>query len=682
METTSPPSRLAALAYPVVLVGAVGLAAALLDRGLSPGLVTTAVFVAALAVTSGLERVMPHRRAWYPTRADLALDGQYVALMAGTQVVARNLATLLAALVAVAFVTSIGPRHWPLAWPLRGQVPLALALADFGKYWLHRLAHTRAWLWRFHAAHHAPDRMYALNGVRLHPINALWNLVLDAGVPLALGLDGRAVVLAASFRAAVGVLQHADVALPPGPLDWLLSTPVLHQWHHSTATIEADANYGSTFIVWDVVFGTRRLPRDRGAPDALGLADGARHPARLAAQLAWPWHAASRSRRVVVAIIALVVAAGPIALFRLAPAVIEEHFNHTLARPVAPVGAHARALHARLTIVDLHADSLLWERDLLARGDRGHVDVPRLVEGNVALQAFTIVTRTPRGHNIDRNADDSDNITLLAIAEGWPPSTWTDLTARARYQAAKLDEVARRSRGRFVVIRRASELAAYLARRAADPTLSAGFLGVEGAHALGGDLGNIEALFAAGVRMMAPTHFTDNDIGGSASGVGHTGLSAKGSALVREMEARGMIVDLAHASARTIDDVLSIATRPVVVSHTGVRGTCDNARNLDDAQLVAIARTGGVVGIGYWGHAVCTVDAASIARAIVHAVRVAGVDHVALGSDFDGTTTTPFDASGLVALTDALITAGLDDDAIAKVMGGNALRVLLATLPP
>ncbi len=124
-----------------------------------------------------------------------------------------------------------------------------------------------------------------------------------------------------------------------------------------------------------------------------------------------------------------------------------------------------------------------------------------------------------------------------------------------------------------------------------------------------------------------------------------------------------------------------MSRRPVVVSHTGVRGTCDNARNLSDEQLRAVAGTGGLIGIGFWPTACGGDDAASIATSIRYAIGVAGVEHVALGSDFDGAVQVPFDASGMVLLTDALLEAGLDDDEIAKVMGGNAFRVLADTLP-
>ncbi len=182
--------------------------------------------------------------------------------------------------------------------------------------------------------------------------------------------------------------------------------------------------------------------------------------------------------------------------------------------------------------------------------------------------------------------------------------------------------------------------------------------------------------------MMSPSHFFDNAFGGSAHGVAKGGLTDKGREMIERMEARCMLVDVAHASPATVDDVLAMARRPVVASHTGLRGACDNTRNLTDAHARGIAETGGVLGIGFWPTACGGDDAAAIARSIRYAVDVAGVDHVGLGSDFDGAVTVPFDATGLVVLTDALIEAGFADDDIAKIMGGNVRRLLAETLPP
>jgi microsomal dipeptidase-like Zn-dependent dipeptidase len=383
----------------------------------------------------------------------------------------------------------------------------------------------------------------------------------------------------------------------------------------------------------------------------------------------------------------ILIALGVIILLALAifffvvPGYVERDMNQTLKPPPYQASERALELHKRLLVADLHADSLLWNRDLLDRATRGHVDIPRLIEGNVALQAFTIVTKTPRNMNIDSNTSDTDNITLLAIAERWPISAWSSLKERALYQARKLEDTARRSGGKFTLIKTRDDLSNYLDRRSKEPGITAGFLGIEGAHALDEDLGNIDVLFDAGIRMMAPTHFFDNDIGGSAHGVEKGGLTDKGREMIKRMEAKRMIVDLAHASAQTIDDVLAIATRPVVVSHTGVKGTCDNNRNLSDDQLRRIAKTGGVIGIGYWDTAVCGNDATAIARAIHYAANIVGVEHVALGSDYDGAIPAPFDTTGLVQITDALMAEGFNESEIAMIMGRNTLRLLAENLP-
>ena len=385
-------------------------------------------------------------------------------------------------------------------------------------------------------------------------------------------------------------------------------------------------------------------------------------------------------RKLLIAL-ALLAVLGALAFFFVAPALVERRVNGTRQSPPYRASERARQLHRTLLVADLHADSLFWDRDLLERAGRGHVDIPRLAEGNVALQTFTAVTKAPFGANYESNSDSTDAVTLVAVAERWPTPAWGSLKERALYQARKLNDTAARSGGRFVVIRTQGDLARFLERRKGDPRLVAGLLGIEGAHALDGDVANVDVFFDAGFRMMAPTHFFDNEWGGSAHGVNKTGLTEKGREMVRRMEARGMIVDLAHASPRTIRDVLAVSTRPVIDSHTGVRGTCDNIRNLTDGQVRAVAATGGLVAIGYWDTATCGTDAASIARSIRYAASLAGVEHVALGSDFDGAVTEPFDTTGVVQITDALLAEGFGEDEVRMIMGGNVFRLLAETLP-
>lgn len=370
-----------------------------------------------------------------------------------------------------------------------------------------------------------------------------------------------------------------------------------------------------------------------------------------------------------------------VAFFFIAPGQVEESNNKVLNRPPYFASDKAKNLHKTLIIGDLHADSLLWDRNLLKLGLRGQVDIPRLIEGNVAIQGFTVVTKTPRKLNIERNDDKTDNILLLALCERWPISTWTSLTERALFQSKKLHTFANDSQGKFRIIKTKTDLENYLRERESQSNITAGFLGIEGAHALDGEIANVDILFDAGFRMMAPTHFFDNDIGGSAHGLEKRGLSDLGKEMIKKMQAKHMIVDLAHASSKTIDDVLAIATSPIVVSHTGVKGTCNNNRNLSDEQIKNIAHTKGLIAIGFWDTAVCGKDAKAIAKAIRYVVDLVGADYVALGSDFDGAVTVPFDSTGIVQITDALLEIGLSEEEIRKIMGQNLLRVLKETLP-
>ena len=386
-------------------------------------------------------------------------------------------------------------------------------------------------------------------------------------------------------------------------------------------------------------------------------------------------------KRKLPAVLLLLAVLGVLAVFTVLPAMAEWLLNGTRVRGPYRASERGRALHATLLVADMHADTLLWDRDVLARSERGHADVPRLAEGGVALQFFTVVSRTPYAPRYDANPEGLDGVTALAVAGRWPLRSVRSLRERALYQARKLHEAAVRSGGRLVVIKTASDLARFVERRKGDPQLVAGLLGLEGAYPLEGDVNNVDALFDAGFRMLAPTHLYDNEWGGSAHGVNKTGLTEKGREMVRRAEARGMLVDLAHASAQTIDDVVAVSTRPLVVSHTGVRGTCDNNRNLSDEQLRKIAAKGGVVGIGYWDAATCGGDARAVARAIRHAADVVGVEHVALGSDFDGAVTEPFDTTGVVLVTDALLEEGFTEEEVGRVMGGNVFRLLAETLP-
>ncbi|MBD9415463.1 dipeptidase [Pseudomonas sp. PDM16] len=384
-------------------------------------------------------------------------------------------------------------------------------------------------------------------------------------------------------------------------------------------------------------------------------------------------------RKLLLALLILVpIGAG---IFFTIPSLLDRKMNAVATSAPYPASDKAEKLHQTLFVADLHDDALLWQRNLLQRHDYGHSDLPRLLEGHVGLQVFSTVTKTPRGINYESNGADSDNITVLAMAQRWPRATWGSLLERALYQADKLKQAVAGSEGRMVLIHNRGELVRYLEDWQRDPQRLATVLASEGLQPIEGKLDNIDRLYDAGFRIAGLTHFFDNEVGGSAHGLNKGGLTPLGRQVITRLEEKRMLVDLAHASKPLIDDVLAMAKRPVLVSHTGVAGTCPGPRNLTDDHLQRIAATGGVIGIGYWDAAVCETNVGAIVRAIRYAVDKVGVKHVALGSDFNGTIRAPFDTTGLAQITEGLQRAGFSDADIAAIMGGNVRDLLLASLP-
>jgi membrane dipeptidase len=385
-------------------------------------------------------------------------------------------------------------------------------------------------------------------------------------------------------------------------------------------------------------------------------------------------------------LIGLAVAAGACLAFAVrflavTPGEIDRAQNRI--KPVAlNITAAAQALQATLDVADMHADSLLWKRDLLERQGRGHIDLPRLIEGHYALQVFSSVTKSPKGQNYNANGDDTDTITLLTMIDLQPVRTWSSLLQRSLFHAEKLQHFAESSNGRLRLIRAPADIDRLLADRQAGMIVVGGMLSIEGLHDLEGRIENLDALYAAGFRMAGFAHFFDNDVAGSMHGLQKGGLTSLGRDAVARMEKLGMIVDIAHSSHAAVADILTLAKRPVVSSHGGVQATCKVNRNLTDDEVRGVARTGGVIGIGYWEGAVCSLAPDAVVRAIAHVRDLVGIDHVGLGSDFDGSTITGFDASEVAAVTQALLDAGFSEADIRKVMGGNVLRVIRAGLAP
>ncbi len=380
--------------------------------------------------------------------------------------------------------------------------------------------------------------------------------------------------------------------------------------------------------------------------------------------------------RLVALILAAALSIAAVFVLFFLPARVDRSLNGIVPHAPYEISAEARAFHATLRLADLHNDALLWDRDFLKRQTRGHSDAPRLAEGGYRLQVLAAVTKTPRNLNYDRNAGDTDNITRLVVAQRWPVNTWSSLAERALHIAQRADRAENGSKGGVRVVRTSDDLAAGLAGDSLNLILA-----TEGAHPLEGDIGNVDRLFDAGYRILGLQHFFDNELGGSLHGVSASGLTDFGREAIVAAEKRGMIIDVAHSSEAVVRDVLAIASRPLIVSHTGLRGHCDSPRNLPDDLMKEIAMRGGLIGVGFWDGAVCEPTIEKIVGAIVYAISLVGPAHVALGSDFDGATTTPFDASEIAVLTDGLLKAGVDEETIRAVMGENAIAFFMAQLP-
>ncbi|MEZ4971106.1 MAG: dipeptidase [Flavobacteriaceae bacterium] len=370
-----------------------------------------------------------------------------------------------------------------------------------------------------------------------------------------------------------------------------------------------------------------------------------------------------------------------LATFMVSP-IMDKQMNLVEYSDPRQLGAEAQELYNSLEfIADLHCDALLWDRDLTQELDYAHLDFPRMQQANMGLQAFTIVTKSPKGQNFKNNSAEAfDNITMLNFAQGQLPDKWFSLYKRAEHQARTLQNYQEEFGGKFILVKSRQDLKKLIELKQSDPEVIGGFLGIEGAHCLEGNLENVQHLYGEGVRMMAPTHFFDNELGGSAHGLSGAGLSDFGREVIHEMNRLGIIIDLAHVSPKMMDEILDQTTRPVLVSHTGVKGTKDSPRNISDHHINRIAASGGLIGIGFFRGAIKG-EIKHIVEAMRYVRDLVGVEHVALGSDFDGAATTPIDVTGLPYIVQELMDQGFSDLEIKAIMGGNVKRFLMEQLP-
>lgn len=276
------------MVYPTIVMGSVWGNLSLVEGGAGVYIATYLPVTIGALLIIGLEAQMPYRVSWKPCGKDVAEDSAFLALV---HVLWPKLLS-----VGVAFglfdlwngrewsTYAIWPREWPIPW----QAILMALMVDSTRYWLHRVSHEWGPLWRFHAVHHSPHRLYTLNVGRFHPIDKGLQFLLDSLPFILMGVPQAVLSLYFVFYAVNGFFQHANVDVKLGWLNYVMSGPELHRWHHSMSTPESNTNYGNHLIVWDWLFGTRYLPADRGV-ESLGLINR-RYPTGFLEQMTAPFH--------------------------------------------------------------------------------------------------------------------------------------------------------------------------------------------------------------------------------------------------------------------------------------------------------------------------------------------------------------------------------------------------------
>jgi sterol desaturase/sphingolipid hydroxylase (fatty acid hydroxylase superfamily) len=235
-----------------------------------------------------LERIFPFRSQWNTGHGDTAVDVAHFFSVQATSYGAEIVITALLVPAAIALRQHAALSLWPSGLPVFADLALALVVAEFPKYWVHRKSHEWDWLWRFHSVHHSVPRLYWFNAYRFHPVDIGLDTMVGLGVVALLGCRPEVLALFAVVTAVHGFFQHSNLDLRLGPLNWVFSMAELHRWHHSRVMDEANNNYGNNLIVWDIVFGTRYLPTDREPPIDIGLSGLSAFPQTFVGQLLAP----------------------------------------------------------------------------------------------------------------------------------------------------------------------------------------------------------------------------------------------------------------------------------------------------------------------------------------------------------------------------------------------------------
>jgi ornithine lipid hydroxylase len=256
--------------YPLVMGGAFALFAVLRAVGVPLASSTYLTIVTAALTVAGLERALPYRADWRPEPDEFKTD---LGFIAAVQVAFPPIMSFAFTTMLVEPVRGLGlvtTALWPYAWPIWLQVVSMVLVVDLMRYWLHRASHQSDLLWRLHAVHHSVGRLYWLNTSRFHLVEKALQMLCDSLPFLLMGVRPEVLSLYYVTYATNGFLQHSNIDLRYGFLNYIVGSAETHRWHHSREPRESNNNYGSTLVVWDLAFGTWFLPKGRSV-ERLGL---------------------------------------------------------------------------------------------------------------------------------------------------------------------------------------------------------------------------------------------------------------------------------------------------------------------------------------------------------------------------------------------------------------------------
>lgn len=281
------------LVYPVLMSAAMVATYIALISEYDPEITVAVINTTGTCAVIVLERVLPYRRAWNRSHGDLTTD--IIHGVFGFLVIPFMLQLMLLSALysASAWLTgTLGIGLWPHSWPLYAQAIFALVVVEFNQYWTHRAMHEIPLMWRVHATHHSAPRLYWLNVSRIHPLEIVMTFSITVLFLALLGASEAVLSLYLVFALVHSAVQHSNVRVTSGPLLWIFSQAEAHRWHHARDSREGNNNYGTVLLIYDVLFGSRFVPKDREPPEDIGLADMPDFPTGYLGQLwspiAWP----------------------------------------------------------------------------------------------------------------------------------------------------------------------------------------------------------------------------------------------------------------------------------------------------------------------------------------------------------------------------------------------------------